>query len=102
MLDVYSKDGYFEAKIQLRPFDREVYEFIQKKIKERKNVFIAKEVHLKEGMDIYITDQKFTRSLGQKLKKVFGGELKITRTIHTRDRLKSRNVYRGCVLFRRK
>ena len=95
-----SNDGYFQAKLQLRPFDKKVYDFIVKKVKERGNVSITREVELKEGIDLYITDQRFARVLGVKLKKVFGGELKMTRTLHTRNKLKSKNVYRVTVMFR--
>ena len=100
---VFAKDNYFEAVIQLRPYDEEVYLFIEKEIKKRKdNVYISKIVELKSGIDIYISSQKFARTLGPRIKKRFDGELKMTRTIHTRYKLKSRNVYRATVLFRRK
>jgi len=100
--DVYSKDQYFEAKLQLRPFNKEIYDFVLRQVAKRKNVFISKEVKLKTGIDIYLTSQRFARSLGKKLKDTFKGELKITRTLFSRDRLKSKLVYRGTVLFRMK
>ena len=100
---VFAKDNYFEGIVQLRPYDEEVYLFIEKEIKKRKdNVYIAKIVELKTGIDIYISSQKFVRTLGSKLKKRFKGETKETKTIHTRNRLKSRNVYRATLLFRLK
>ena len=98
--NIYSKDQYFEAKLQLRPFNKEVYDFVLKQVAKRKNVFISKEVKLKTGIDIYLTSQRFARSLGKKLKDTFKGELKITRTLFSRDRLKSKLIYRGTVLFR--
>ncbi|MBL7051984.1 MAG: hypothetical protein ISS01_02750 [Nanoarchaeota archaeon] len=100
---IFAKDNYYEAIIQLRPYDEEVFLFIKKEIKKRKdNVYMTKIVYLKEGTDVYISSQKFARTLGPKIKKRFDGELKMTRTIHTRNRLKSRNVYRATILFRRK
>ena len=99
---MFAKDNYFEAKIQLRPFDEEVFIYIKKEIQKRKdNVYMTKIIELKEGVDVYLSSQKFARSLGPKLKKRFGGELNMTNTIHTRNRINSRNVYRATILFRR-
>jgi len=100
---VFRKDNYYEAKIQLRPFDEEVLKYIEKQIdKTEGKVELTRIVELKEGLDIYITSQKFARSLGPKLKKRFrNSELKMTKTIHTRNRQKSRNVYRATILFKR-
>ncbi len=98
---IYRSDGYYQAKIQIRPRDKEVLNYIRNQVAKKKGVEISKEIFFKTGIDVYITDQKFARNLGQKLKKVFKGELKITKSIFTRDRLRSKNVYRGTVLFRR-
>lgn len=97
---VYSKNQYFEAVIQLRPFDKEVIQFIENQIKKRDGVFISKVEKVKTGINLYISSQKFARTLGKRLKKSFKGELKITKTLHTRDKLKSKDLYRGTVLFR--
>ncbi|MEA3378763.1 MAG: NMD3-related protein [Nanoarchaeota archaeon] len=98
--EVYSKNKYFEAVIQLRPYDEEVVRFIENQIKKRKNVFISNVIKLKSGIDLYISSQKFARTLGAKLKKTFKGEMKITKTLHTRDKLKSKDLYRATILFR--
>ena len=102
MENAYLNDQYFEAKIQLRPFDRKIYDFIIKQVSKRKDTFITKEVWCKTGIDLYLTNQRFARSLGKKLKDNFRGELKITRTLHSRDRLRSRLKYRATILFRLK
>ena len=91
---------YFQAILQLRPDDEKVVNFVLKQIKERKNVSISKQINLKTGLDLYISDQKFTRSLGKKLKKIFKGKLILSRKLHTRDKQTSRNVYRVTVCFR--
>tara|TARA_Y100000310_G_C20519128_1_gene732760 strand:- start:658 stop:990 length:333 start_codon:yes stop_codon:yes gene_type:complete len=94
---------YFEAVIQIRPKDEEVLKFIQKKVVERKGVFISKIMEMKTGWDITISSQRFARTLGTLLKRRFKGwELKVTRTLHTRDKLRSKDVYRGTVCFRKK
>jgi len=98
---VYRSDGYYQAVIQIRPRDKEVLTYVRNQIRKKSGVEISKEVFYKYGIDVYVTDQKFARNIGQKLKKVFKGDLKITKTIYTRDRQTSREVYRGTVLFRR-
>ena len=97
-----NRPEYWEAKIQLRPYNEEVFRFIQNRVKERRDVTIANIEELKTGIDIYISDQQFARQLGKKLKDNFGGELKITRKLFGMNRQKSRLVYRGTILFRLK
>lgn len=92
--------NYYEAIIQLRPFDEKLYNFVLERIKERENAFISKEVEIKTGVDIYVSDQRFARALGKKLKNTFKGKLILSRTLHTRNRQTSREVYRVTVCFR--
>lgn len=92
--------NYYEAILQLRPYNKKLVDFIVKKIIERKNVYIVKEVHLKTGIDLYLTDQRFARALGKQLKRHFKGKLILSRKLHTRDRQTSRNIYRVTVCFR--
>lgn len=96
---IYSNDQYFEAKLQLRPFNKEVFNYVIKQIKKN-NVLIAKEVKLKYGIDLYLTSNRFALALGKKLKKAFKGTLKISRTLYSRDRQTSKTLYRVTVLFR--
>ena len=94
---------YFEAVIQLRPYHEEVFAFIQKAVRERNHpeVFISRVVSLKTGVDIYMSSQRFARTLGQRLKQKFPhGELLITSKMHTWDRMRSRELSRATVLFR--
>ncbi len=98
---ITSSPKYFEAIIQLRPYDDTVLTYIEDEISKRgPEIFISKIEELKTGVDIYISSQRFARSLGDKLKKKFNGELKITRTLHHTDRLSSRLLYRATILFR--
>ncbi|HLD02452.1 MAG TPA: NMD3-related protein [Candidatus Nanoarchaeia archaeon] len=91
---------YFEAKIQLRPRNQEIEDFIIKSVAARPGVYITKADVIKTGIDFYITSQRYARSLGAILKRKFDGELTITRTIFGRHRQSSRVRYRGTVLFR--
>lgn len=96
------RPDYYEAVIQLRPMNKEVLRFIRNQVDKRNDTFISKEELVKTGVDIYITSQRFARTLGKKLKDNFKGELKITRTIFGYSKKRSRIVYRGTVLFRLK
>jgi len=91
---------YFEAIIQLRNPNDEMRRFIINQVRKRKNAFIAKTLELKTGVDYYISDQRFARALGNRMKKSFNGELKTSRKLHTRNNQTSRNVYRVTVCFR--
>ena len=93
--------SYYEAIIQLRPADKKVIDFVRSQIKERK-AFISKEEILKTGVDIYMSDQRFARSLSKKLKVKFCGEVKLTRKLHTVSKSSGKKLYRVTVLFRLK
>ena len=91
---------YYEGILQLRNPSEEVIRCVKNQIKKKGDVFIAKEVTQKNGVDYYISSQRFLLSLGRKLKKSFRGELKTSRKLYTRDRITSKRVYRVTVLFR--
>lgn len=91
---------YYEAVIQLRPDSEQILRFIHNSIKKRGNVFIAKEVKHKTGVDIYLSDQHFAQALGKKMKKSFKGSLKVSRTLYGFHRVSSKIVYRVTILFR--
>ncbi|MDD4877450.1 MAG: NMD3-related protein [Candidatus Nanoarchaeia archaeon] len=91
---------YYEAVIQLRPADEEVVSFVMNRIKERPNVSISKIKEFDYGIDIYMSSQSYARAIGKKLKHAFKGELKITRTLHTMDRMTGKQIYRGTIMFR--
>jgi nonsense-mediated mRNA decay protein 3 len=93
-------DQYFEATLQLRNPNKEVVKCILNAVNKRKDVHIAKQVKAKNGIDFYISSQRFTRSLGKLLKKSYKGELKESKKLFGFNRQKSKQIYRGTVLFR--
>ena len=101
-IESYLRDGYFEAILQIRPYDKEVIDYIINEIKKKDKVLLSKLVELKTGMDLYITSYRFAVSLGKEIKKRFPGELKISKLLFSQNRQTSKPVYRVTVLFRLK
>lgn len=94
-----SRPDYFQGILQLRDINDEMLAFVQNQIKKRSDVAITKTVKFPNGIDLYITSQKFIRILGKKLKDSFGGELKISSKLHTRSK-QGKDLYRVNALFR--
>ena len=91
---------YFEGILQLRNPSQEAINFVINQFKNNSKEWIAKEEKLKTGIDYYISSNHFLLALGKRLKKSFKGELKISRRLHSKDRMTSRQLYRVTVLFR--
>ena len=88
---------YFEATLQLRNPSEEILDFVQNEI-EKADIHIAKTVELKNGLDHYLSDNNFAKTLGKKLQQQFGGELTVTASLYSRK--DGRDIYRLTVLFR--
>jgi NMD protein affecting ribosome stability and mRNA decay len=86
---------YFEGILQLRNPTSEVVSFV-----EKFDDHISKVRQVTNGIDYYFVSQRFLRSLGKALQRRFPGKLVSTRSIHTRNRQTSKDVYRVTVLFR--
>lgn len=93
-------DQYFEAILQLRPADDAILGFVLDTIEANPRVHIAKTVPHKNGLDLYLSSNAFTKNIGYQLKRRFKGTLTLSRTLHTQDRMTSKNLYRVTVLFR--
>ncbi len=91
---------YYEGILQLRNPDGDVIKFVKKRIDKRKDVFITKEKKIGDGIDLYLSSQRFLRALGKKLKQNFPGILKESRHLHTKKRITSRDIYRVNILFK--
>lgn len=91
---------YFESILQLRPFDEKVFDFVLKRINERNDVFISKEVKLKTGVDLYLSSNKVAVIIGRMLKKSFKGTIKISKKLYGQSRQSSKLLYRVTVCFR--
>src|SRR3989344_3659133 len=92
---------YYEAILQIRPATDDVMQFILGYLESRKDCQISNTAGLKTGIDLYLTSQRVALALGKKMKEHFkGSTLKISRSIHHRDRFTSKDVYQVTVLFR--
>ena len=94
--------NYYEATLQLRPYNQEVLQYVLEEVGKRKDVFIAKTEELKTGIDIFLSSQRFARMLGKKLKDRFKGTVTISKKINRLDRQTGVILYRATVLFRLK
>ena len=91
--------SYFEGTLQLRNVNDEVINFAVREI-ENNNVNIAKTKQFENGIDLYLSRQRFLRTLARMLQKKFGGQIIVSRKLHTKSRLTGRDLYRVNVLFR--
>ena len=95
----FARPNYYQGILQLRDINDEILDFVYNQIKKREDVAITKTFKLGNGVDLYITSQKFIRILGKKLRENFGGELKTSSKLHTRSK-EGKDLYRINVLFR--
>ncbi len=91
--------NYFQGILQLRDVNEEIVSFVHNQMKKRGDVAVTKTVKFSNGFDLYITSQKFIRIIGKKLKESFGGELKVSAKLHTRNK-QGKDLYRVNVFFK--
>ena len=92
-------EKYFEATLQLRFIDQQIVQFVTDDI-EKHGIKVSKEKSLQYGIDISVDSRKYAQQLGKLLQQTFGGMLKVTARLFTRDRQSSKEVYRITVLFK--
>ena len=88
-------DQYFQGILQLRNPNEDVIVFV-----EKYHNYISKKIKQKDGFDYYFVSNKLLRHLAKKLKQNFGGILKESPKLYTRDRQTQKPIYRLSVLFR--
>ena len=96
------KSGYFEGILQLRDVDNEVMDYAvnQAEKQKQRGIFITKKLKVRNGFDIYLTKKGYIYELARELLNRFGGETKLSRKLFSRDKLRSKDIYRINVLFR--
>jgi NMD protein affecting ribosome stability and mRNA decay len=97
----HTNRDYYEAILQLRPAKSEAMEYVRNQLEHNPSVFISKTIELKTGVDLYLSDRKFTAALSKRLKNVFKAKIIVSRSLFTQNRLTSKFVYRMtyCVRF---
>lgn len=91
---------YYEGIFQLRDVNKKVVDYVFDRIESDDNVFVSKINELKNGIDIYISSNKFGRRLLEELKRRFNGEAKTSSSLFSVDKETSKEVYRVTFLFR--
>ncbi len=99
-LQKLSNPDYYEAIIQIRPSNKNLLDYIENQVKKKGDVFISKRIVKDYGTDLYLTCRRFALVLARRVKRNFKCEVKSTRTLYTRNRQTSKDVYRVTVLFR--
>ena len=96
------KGGYFEGILQLRDVDDEVVDYAvdEARKQNQKGIFITKKLKVRNGFDIYLTKRGYIHELARELLNKFGGETKLSKKLFSRDKQRSRDIYRINVLFR--
>ena len=93
--------GYFQGILQLRPATEEIIDFLEHELEVNKRFIVTRQKVLKKGnLDLYVTDQRVLRALGLKLNRRFTGVLKSSRTLFTKNRSTSKEVYRVTLVFK--
>lgn len=94
-------ENYFEAILQIRPKKQSILEFVRNDCL-RNGITISKEISKDFGYDLYLSSRKYAVQISKKLKKSFGGDLVFSKTLHTKNRMTSKLVYRITILYRAK
>ncbi|MBI2143731.1 hypothetical protein HYU17_01095 [Candidatus Woesearchaeota archaeon] len=97
--------SYYEAILQVRASPREagdvLHSVVEKvKAKGQEDIFISKKKKVTNGIDIYLSSNRFAVEAGRELFRAMGGELKVSRKLFSQHRQTSRVLYRVTVLFR--
>ncbi|MFH0870471.1 MAG: NMD3-related protein [archaeon] len=97
-----SREGtqYFEATLQLRSANaallEESVQFLQTRVHNLRSrgMFINKAERFEDGFDLYMTSRKITQALSKELQEHFGGIMKVSPRLFTRNKQTSKNVFR--------
>ena len=96
-----SNNQYFEGILQLRNPSQEIIDFIESKLKKHEKFSISKIVEQKEGLDLYVSDKRYMQRLAQELQKQFGGLIKTSPQLFSRNKQTSKDIFRvnTCIRF---
>ncbi len=91
--------GYYEAKLQVRPKDKKLLEFVFREIK-KSDIEIIDKNELKEGYDIYINSANFAVKLGKLFRNEYKIKPKVSKTLTGEDKAAGKRIYKLTVLLK--
>ncbi|HLG24928.1 MAG TPA: NMD3-related protein [Candidatus Nanoarchaeia archaeon] len=91
--------NYYQGVLQLRNITPEILHFVKNQITKRNDVCATKIVKLSDGIDIFLSSQKFITMIAKKLKESFGGQMKIASKLHTKSK-QGKDLFRVNAFFR--
>lgn len=89
--------SYYESVLQLRECSEEIVSYVEASF-DKVGLVCSKKGEVRGGKDYFLSDNELTRNLGKKLQIKFGGDLKVTASLHTRKQ--NKDLYRVTVMFR--
>ena len=100
------KEGskYFEAVLQIRspnePVMERAVEYLQERVTglRQRGLFINKIDRFDDGFDLYLTSNKLAQVLGRELLDHFGGNLKVSPRLFSKNHQTSKEIFRVSVL----
>ncbi|MBT3691567.1 hypothetical protein HOG16_05000 [Candidatus Woesearchaeota archaeon] len=95
----YSPEGFYEAKIQVRPNDPELLAFVKKEI-EKHEVELIDENILKEGIDLYINSANFAVRLGKLFRNKYKIKPKVSKMLTGENKQIGKRIYKLTVLLK--
>ena len=92
---------YFEGTFQLREPTQEVVDYLEDLLLSKKDVVrVSRTEEVTNGFDFYLSSKTVLMQIGKILYRRFGGELKVSNRLFSRDRMTSKEIYRITVMYR--
>jgi len=92
--------GYFEGQIQFRNINEEILNYVDNRIIHA-NESVPKVTHHSEwNLDYHLSSKKLIRQLGKELIKKFGGTIKESAKLFSKDKQTGKDIYRLNLLYR--
>jgi nonsense-mediated mRNA decay protein 3 len=91
---------YFEAIFQLRSSNTDLLErsvtYMQERVAglRHRGLFINRVEHLDDGVDLYMTSNKLAQVIGREMLNSFGGTLKVSPRLFSKNHQTSKDMYR--------
>lgn len=91
---------YFEGQLQMRGINKEVLDYVQKRITNEGEQVPTVVTHSKNDLDYYVSSRRLIHKIGVELKAKYGGFVKESAQLFSRNHMTSKNVYRLNVFYK--